>query len=512
MARSNIIKKPKNYLASLKTLTKLLSTKKRSIEQIEFFISKYDIDNTIMRRILTYLIGTPYIHWYCNKYLNNKFSFNRFDTKDLLLSLIHLIDINRLNDAKQFFYLKSNDMKDDFRQPAKKLLREYFDSIGDIFYNDKELNFIYKLFNLGYITDNDLSEIDILMNNKSTIKINRITLSNDNNEEFDIENTFPDITTNVLQFINTLFEKKNNQCQKCPLFSRPMVVLDTNAKNLQEVDITFIGLNPGKDDVDQNRPFVDDGGKEIRKIIAKLPPGTTWLIMNFILCFTYNKKEIEKLAGNVEVVQDHCGLLTKEIMDTFPSKFYVPIGGDAWKRFNISTDQISVASGKIYNIGEGKFIPIVHPSSVLKARNRYQGIFDKSVNNILSQFSNQNQQTESHATFRTEQKKAQKTDMYKANIDFIPNENIINEINEDLTFFDVKELTNNQLLFIYIDLTGTKKYMIKNYTFDFYIKANDYINSKLIENDINYKVTVPGNRKHYIIKSVREYLNDLKRS
>ncbi|MFW6219567.1 MAG: uracil-DNA glycosylase family protein [bacterium] len=508
MAKSNIHKKTKNYLSFLKILTRWLGNKKRDPEFIKNVIDKYDIDNNIMRRILMYVINTPHVQWYCNKYLNNKFDFNRYDTYDLLFSLVHIMDINKCNESKKFFFSKASDFKDTLRYPLKKLLKEYFETIHYRYYNDNELNFLYKLYMMGEINQKELIDIDILLNNKQSIKFpenqqeSLITTASGNIETSD---PYPNIPDNILQFMYNLQNKKLSECKNCPLYDRSMVVFDTNLEDFGELDILFIGLNPGRDEAQQGRPFIGPSGQEIRNIISKFPKSVKWGITNFIMCFTSNKTEIEKLAGSVEELQNNCNPFVREIFTNFPTKNIVAVGGDALARFNITQDKISQASGNLYKIADTvNLIPLIHPSSLIRSRNRYQGIFDKSSQNIINLFKNKIQTTNNN-----------QKDISKNN-NSIPNTSLSiiqeSDITEDLTFFDSRELSNNKILLIYIDQKGQKKYIVKDYKFQFYVKNGNWNECSMINTNMDYVIEIDGIKKYQAAKYVREYLNDIKRS
>ena len=506
MAKSNVVKKTKNYIESLKALSNIIASKQGvSMDQIEYFVDKYEIDNNIMKRVLSYFIGYPNIQKYCNTYLNNRFTFNSWNTKDLLLSLIYIVNINRLNSKDKFHYLKAADMKDDTRNSIKKLLKQYFDEMEDCYYNDIELTYLYKLFNLGVIQEQELAKIDNTMNNKQTVKLNKVEVISQS--LFNMENQLPEWSDEIRNFISFMNSEKNSNCQNCPLFSRPMVVLDTNCKKFEMVDIMFIGLNPSREDANENRPFIDDSGIEIRKIVSQLSKDTKWVLTNAIMCQTNNKNEMEKLAGNVQCIKDNCAGFLRNILSNFPSKLFIPIGNEALEMFNVTTETISTASGKLYDWNGYNIIPLIHPSSILRSRAKFQGIFTNSVKSILNYTPKSN-------NIKIDNKPKQETNYSynKANIDLIPSDNIITHVDKSLTFFDVRELTNQQILFIYIDPNGIKKYLLQDYKFEFYVKSNTWDTSLLIEDSPNFKVSVDGSKRYLITKKVREQLDHIKRS
>jgi uracil-DNA glycosylase family 4 len=163
-------------------------------------------------------------------------------------------------------------------------------------------------------------------------------------------------------FCEELRQEKLNrpECQNCYLFKKPMVVLDTNLLNFGPVDVAFIGLNPGVQEVRQNKPFVGRSGQRLRKQMAKMPPEIKWIIYNVILCHTKDAKEIQDY---VQVMKNCCGLVAK-IPDQFPSNLIVSLGKEAKESFGIK-EKITAASGKVYPLQQNMtVVPIIHPSAV----------------------------------------------------------------------------------------------------------------------------------------------------
>ena len=73
MARKtqNVKKKKIDYLGSLKSITKWITNQNRKDDQLVEMIEKYQIKNTVVKRILSYNYGFPHIIKYFNTYMNN---------------------------------------------------------------------------------------------------------------------------------------------------------------------------------------------------------------------------------------------------------------------------------------------------------------------------------------------------------------------------------------------------------------------------------------------------------
>ena len=495
----NIKKKPVDGLEFLKAITKWITNTKRSDSQLEDIIEKYKIENTIIKRILSYNLGFPYIIHYFNKYLNHIFDFNSYNTKTLIKSITYLMDINNRNNPKMFMYIKSNDLKDEIKDTIKKLIKEYLSIAYGIFCNKRELNFYYKLFKLGVIKDEDLLEIDRLLNgDKPVIKsLNFINYK----EVLGVEDIVVDeiytpqkesspLNNEIIEFINNIKNTKINrdECKKCELYNKPIVVLDTNAKELQKVDIVFIGLNPGKDEVQQDKPFVGDSGKYIRRIIDKLPNDKTWVIFNIILCHTNNKKDI----NNIHDVIRNCMDFINDLFGSFPSNLYIPIGDDAKSVFGI-TDSITSISGKKVSLENNKIvIPLIHPSSILR-NPKYQSIYDSSVKNILSMFNVVD-------------------DLVAARSESVSNTQNIVQDDKDLLLVDIKKIENGKLLMIYTDVDGNKKYITKDYQFPIMIKNKDWKECGMIADKTDDVCILNDYQKSILNKKCRQILEQMVRA
>jgi len=89
-------KKIPSYINGLKAITNWFFSNRRKKEELENIINMFKIDNDIVKRFMLYTYNTPHLTWYINKYLNSLYEFNRFDTVDLLYSLVYLLDVNRI--------------------------------------------------------------------------------------------------------------------------------------------------------------------------------------------------------------------------------------------------------------------------------------------------------------------------------------------------------------------------------------------------------------------------------
>ncbi len=505
--KGNIIKKkPPSYINSLKAITNWFFTNRRRKEELEYIIHKFEIDNNIIKRFFLYTYNTPHLTWYLNKYLNSLYDFNRFDTFNLLFSLAYLLDINRISRKsipEKLLYLKNTELSDKNKQKIKELLFEYFDKKFDKTYNDSEMNYFYDLVNLNAITFQDIETIDKhINNNKVTIKLENVTPTNIvdspkiNSQVLDIYRELP---SGIKTFCEQAkqFILSRDECKGCELFGKPSVILDTNVSDGEEVDIAFIGLNPGTEEVEIGKPFVGKAGKILRERMSQLPGNIKWVIYNVILCHTRNENEIKK----PDDVKARCRPLIESIMQTFPARVYVPLGAKAFDWFGLKGSVTNLA-GKVFTNNNITIVPVMHPSAanynpenLEKFKNNFQ-----SVLNLFKPVEEPVPQTPA----------IPKVVQQKSNPDIATNsDKFITQIMPDLTFFDVREV-DNKILKIYIDQNGQKKYMLVDYSLSFYLKNSPWQECDQITDKVDAVVTFNGKEKYQIMKKIRDKLNNLK--
>jgi DNA polymerase len=504
--QKGVISKKKNtYLIGLKAITNWLFSKQRKPEELEYIISKFEIDSTIIKRFLLYTYGTPHITWFINKYINQLFQFNKFKVTDIIYSLTYLLDINRIvkkSIPEKFLYLKNTELADKNKQKIKALLQEYFSKLYDKEYTDQELNIFYDFILLNAITPDQITEIDKhINNNKTTIVLDYIdsgvSAKPINTEVLNINREF---SNSIREFIEGAkkYILSRDVCKNCELFGKPTVILDTNVSDIGEVDILFLGLNPGIEEAEMGLPFVGKSGTILRNEMAKIPLNTKWVITNTVLCHTRNESEIK----NFESVKENCKGLVHSILSSFPSKIIVPLGAKATSYFELKGG-MSNLSGKIFSKQDQIIIPIIHPSSAnYNPSNLSKFKSDFAV--VLNQLKTKEKPTlnDSNITIPS------KSNNLPISSDI--QNNIITSISDGLTFLDVHELSDNKILKIFIDKAGKKKYLIEDYVMHFYIKNDNWKNYNQITDKIDGIVKITGREKFHLIKNIREKLNNIK--
>jgi len=405
-------------------------------------------------------------------------------------------------------YLKNTELADKNKQKTKEILYEFFDKIYDKNYNDSEMNYFYDLVTLNAITFQDIEEIDRHINSgKTTFKLEETPTATPYSINTKTNNSVLDIYRELPPGIKTFCEQakefilSREECKGCELFGKPTVIMDTNVLDAEEVDIAFIGLNPGTEEVEIGKPFVGKAGKILREQMALLPNNIKWVIYNVILCHTRNESEIKQ----PDDVKARCRPLVEIIMQTFPAKVYVPMGAKAFDWFGLKGTVGSLA-GKVFTNNNITIVPIIHPSSanynpenLSKFKSNFQTILNLFKSNQPVSVTNNTQPT------ITQPARADN----KSEIAVPDNDKFITKITPDLTFFDVREI-NNKILKIYINKDGQKRYLLTDYNVNFFIKNASWKECDQITSQVDGIVTVSGRDKYNVIKKVRDKLNSLK--
>jgi DNA polymerase len=494
----------------LKNFTYWFSSKNKNKKYLEDLLKYYDIDKEILKRVLSYLYTYPHIIYFYNKYMNKLYDFNKFEVTDTIYSLVYLAESNHVGQRK-LFYLKSSEYKEETKKEVCKLLKEYFQKIYDIDTNDEDLEMYYRLFNLGEIKEEELMKIDKLMNDKSTLKFERadflevedLSKTENKTQEYVLTANLQ-LNTKMLDISNDIKNKALNreECKNCPMTGRPIVTFDTNLIEPGETSVVFIGLNPGKDEAIKDKPFVGDSGKDLRKdLIDQIHHNNlTWAIMNSIICSSANKNDIPEF----DKVFNNCFQFRCDIAGKFPTKLYVPIGSDALKIFPKITETITAVSGKVFDFGTHKVIPLIHPSAVLRNRNAYTQLYKDSCANILKEIGIN--KTEDIPKAKQETKK----EFVKQTSFTIPQDLMITQETEEHTLFDIKKLDYDNILMIFIDKDGNKRYLIKKFEVPVYIKNCEEKDLDMIGSDFDYVSYISGKNKFKFSKLIREKFDVMK--
>lgn len=505
--KKGIKKKKKDIISQLKNLTSWLCSN-HDVNVLERFISYYDINKSMLHsRISTYCFNNLHVIKFINKYLNDLYKFYGYDEKEMLLSFAYLMKLNGINKPNKFFYLKSMDFKDKNKDIVKNLVKRYFILTHNKTLNNKELNHYYNLFLKGKITSDNLEEINTLLNGNDTqLKIEPLNqesindLSDEKFEDYFNEIRSRDLSKNIQKFITEIENdiSESNKCKSCKLCESEKVILDTNLDDIGPVDVVFVALNPGKTETVFHKPLIGRAGKYHRKYMFFMPPGTRWMITNVILSSTPNQKDIGKDNKQIMKVVNNCKDNLQKILSSFPSKLYVPMGGIAAEVFGIK-GSIIANSGKIHDINGKKIIPLVHPSAVIQYHGKMEEAYKLSFQEIYNYL---------RWTVEKSEDNIKLSDSHISN-NITTNKSLdnisINNDFSDCTLFDVCNINGKQVVLIFIDKNGSKKYKMIDYQFPIYINEKDWKENDMLISDVTSVAYVNG----YELSKIKRQLYEL---
>lgn len=525
---SNVKKIELNFLTFLKELTNFLNRDNYNKDILLKLIEKHEVNSQFLfKRLIAYTYNNPYIIWYINKYMNNKYDYYKYDVEEFLISFKYLLKTN--NHGKLFFF-KAKDFKDENKYKIKLLLKEYFEVVFRKQLNDLELNHLYMLFYKKIIPIDEIYRINTLLNgDKSKLVLdenflfgdNSISNNSVNNDQekineyinFHISKMLPD---NIYQFVNQLQIKKQQDCQKCKIFNNTMVSLDTNVSDFQPVDFMFILLNPGKDESIYKKLCIGESGKLLRQSMYYLDSKISWVITNAIQCTTNNQAELGKTDKAIKLVINGCKPFLNSIIEKFPAKYYITVGKHSMELFGVK-GSITQHSGTVLVENNKSIIPLIHPSAIKRNEAMNIPVYNKTwdliyqiakklVGQTVGQIDVKNIPVTSSSKSTNSQSVLPVQQSNKYNID--PTKIITGDIPAGMTYFDSVNLDGNDILNTFINSENSEKYyQIIKYEVPIYIKhVNDYKDCNMLNQNFEYVTHINGWNKYKLSKALKDNL------
>ena len=456
---------------------------------------KYFYSN-LLYRLYSLCESQPLLMIYLNEYMNsfdiNKYKFSPDEILETFSTILRLFGISNPN---MLYYSK---YKEDEQRKFMNLIRQYFNEI-DYDYSYRDVVSLYHLFNKGVISEIQLKEIEALLKGKelsSSEKINTVNpISNFASQKNKTTTAYPTISDNIKQLNEQIKNYIKNRliCKKCPLYTKPKVILETNINSIEKntiVDVAFIGLNPGVEEVKEDRPFVGGAGKIFRSYLQTLINGLKqeygidlkFLITNIILCSTPNEQDIPKPTK----VINNCRELHEKILKLFNPRFIVLFGKKACSVYNLKGSMKSL-NGKVF---EDRIIPIVHPSYLLRGNKAGEKMLNEGFGKLFELLSSDTSHT-THNQFIQHQES-------RFNI---PEESILTRFSPDLTLFDIT-IVNNKLIYILVDSNGKKRYVIEDFKFPVFVKQGNYKDCAYIEENVDYVAYLDSSQKEKLQRTL----------
>lgn len=500
MAESNIIKTKPNFIDGLNKFNKLLTRNSFDADSIRIIIDKYGFDGFLIRRLISYVYNYPWVLTYLNKYLNY-LGVASCDLMEYIKTFRYILLCNGILDTRRFYYLKSSAEKNDIQKKIIDLLDKYFSEIFDLNLNYKELLFYYNLYLNGIITNQDIYEIDLLINNNSkTINLPDFKPDLEKNKPVSVNTLIKRFSESSrgIDFINNeIYKRKNENCESCRYFGREIVPFDGNIIDINNVDVLIVNLNPDLNDLKEKRTFRENS--IIRQNISLFPKNVYWLLINLSPCVFKSKSELGK---DIDEIKEHLIGCNKIVFDfiqqNIKPKLTILIGREVESVF-LPSIEFEETLGRLTN---NKFISALHPNSMKQVKSQINGKKSwESVQHVISDFFTSSNDDKSIQTISKEENNQQQ------------NQVVIEKIkkNDQLLLLDVKEIEGGKsVLLIFTDEEGNKHYEKKRNITTGYIKESKFKNCSVLTDSVDVEFTMTKMEKIKLTKLLREKMAKLK--
>ena len=296
-----------------------------------------------------------------------------------------------------------------------------------------------------------------------------------------------------------MFSIKNSfaDCLSCPLFSEPSCILETNAQYLDEVQVIFIAENPGKDEIEKEKPLIGKSGKLFRKYFEKYGLNKVkYLLTNVVLCQTLNP---DKTTGNpTPEVIERCKINCFKIIESCNPDLIVLMGASPTTAFGLMPKKAGITNirGEKFKWNDRDVFIMLHPSYINRVKD-LEPDFDKDMKKVADLIGLETVETtiKSKATGKSE------VFYYK-----IPDKYYTSEYK----LIDVQFLSKtNEVLYIFRDKNNKKEYYKTNDDYVCYQVQDPSKARKVIPYSELNQIKVPYKEK-YSLPSKVTYEGDLK--
>lgn len=189
--------------------------------------------------------------------------------------------------------------------------------------------------------------------------------------------------------INIQLNNLKNQalkCQNCGLYkTRKNVVF---SDGFEKAPIMFIGEAPGKNEDEKGIPFIGRAGRLLRKFLSEVGIGQNdFYIANTIKCRPPKNRKPTQIEKNA------CRCFLDKQIELVNPKIVVLVGSTALESF-VSDKKLTItkARGNVFEIDNRKFMPIFHPSYLLRhhsvEENSPRDLFKKDLSFIKNEVLN----------------------------------------------------------------------------------------------------------------------------
>ena len=164
-----------------------------------------------------------------------------------------------------------------------------------------------------------------------------------------------------------ILKQKASSCKACPLCeNRNRIVFSDGCET---APIMFIGEAPGKNEDETGIPFIGRAGQLLRKFMFEAGfTNNDFYIVNTVKCRPPENRKPTKEEKYA------CKDFLDEQINLINPKIIVLVGSTALESFVLDKKlTITKARGQIFEIQNRKFIPIFHPSYLLRYHSMKEG-------------------------------------------------------------------------------------------------------------------------------------------
>jgi hypothetical protein len=470
-AQKEIKKIPKDKLAKFKYLTNWLLNPQKPID---FLIEdKNEFNTSLKYRIFNYFINKPKIVWYLNTYLNGIYDFNNYDPELLLKTFAQLVRCNGIRSTNELYFTKFQNLK---RNQFTNLLNNYTALSNDADYNQSEINNLFLLFEHNILTPEYIENIQSILsgkesdtNKKDNIKLPTIELPK---EQAIKSAPIIKLCSDVNTFINNKL-----LCKQCPSYRKTNLIIETNAQELQAVDVAVIcDVFPSKEDL-KNQTFLSEGEQlQFKNYLISLfnKHNLTYTFTNKVLCYNtlddsnINKKIISNCSSNISLLHQ-----------AFPSKLKVVLGAKVAKELGIKTP-----SKQLGNLINNEWFIISHPNDFIGNQKKTEAAVEQinKLNDLLSK---------------------QSFTKIESSINL---ENTSKSQLTSFTLFDI-QFIENKVIYIVLDKDNNKNVIVSDFNIPIYLKYGNFKECDFITDNVNFVCYL---NKHEKLNLQQKLLQNLK--
>ena len=263
-------------------------------------------------------------------------------------------------------------------------------------------------------------------------------------------------------------QSKYSNCKSCPLLDNYSCTYEISNNDLPETDIVFIAENPGKEEVNREKPvpLVGRAGRLFRKFFEKYGfHNLRYLLTNVVWCLTLNEDET---TGNptdevINICKENCFNLIR----IANPKLIVLLGTSAMKAFGIAESNITKYKNNIYKWEGYDVFLTYHPSYVNRNKKKLMNEYDEDFKKI---------------GIIIDEKLSQKV-IYKKIGEGKPYYYKIPEefYSEDYRLVDIQHLIKkNKIVYIFRDKNNKKIYHLEDDDMIFYLPKKNIKSKKIL--------------------------------